>query len=509
MDKFSFLGAAHTGMIEEMYNKYLDDPNSIEEEWSNFFQGYEFAKTVYTESENPNLSDKEFQVINLIHAYRKRGHLFTKTNPVRERRKYTPTLDIKNFGLEESDLDVIFQAGNDVGIGPSSLREIIKHLEKVYCQSIGVEYMYIRQPEEIDWIKNKLHNNANTPSFEPAQKKHILHKLNQAVAFENFLHRRFVGQKRFSLEGAESLIPALDTLIEHSAEMGVEEFVIGMAHRGRLNVLANILNKTYKEIFSEFEGKEYEDDFIAGDVKYHLGFTSIQKCSNGSEIKLTLSPNPSHLESVGPVVEGITRSKMDDIYGSDANKITPILIHGDAAIAGQGVVYEVIQMAQLDGYKTGGTIHIVTNNQVGFTTNYLDARSSTYCTDIGKVTLSPVFHVNGDDVEAVVHTLQIAAEYRNKFNKDVFIDLLCYRKYGHNEGDEPRFTQPILYDTISKHPNPREIYIKKLMGEGVVEHQIAKELEVDFQELLQERFNESKQIKKAKITPFLRMNGLV
>ena len=504
MDKFSFLGATHTGMIEQMYDKYLQDPKSIGEEWSNFFQGFDFAKEVYSEEDIPQIFQKEFKAINLIDAYRKSGHLFTKTNPVRERRQYTPTLDYKNFGLEESDLELEFQAGEQIGIGSSKLSTIITHLEKVYCQSIGVEYMYIRDPEEIEWIKNKLHKNSNTPTFDTKQKKHILHKLNQAVAFENFLHKKFVGQKRFSLEGAESLIPALDALVEHGAELGVEEFVVGMAHRGRLNILVNIFNKTYKEIFSEFEGKLYDDNSISGDVKYHLGFTSIQKCNNGKNIKLNLSPNPSHLEAVDPVVEGITRAKLDSKYGGDVNKILPILLHGDAALAGQGVVYEVIQMAQLDGYQVGGTIHIAVNNQVGFTTSYLDGRSSTYCTDIAKVTLSPVLHVNGDDVEAVVHALQLAVEYRQKYHKDVFIDLLCYRKYGHNEGDEPRFTQPKLYKLISKHPNPREIYKQKLLNEGVVESEIVKELEQDFKELLQDRFDEAKEIKKAKITRFLK-----
>ncbi len=504
MDKFSFLGSLDTGMIEEMYDNYLQDPESIEQEWRSFFQGFDFAKEVYSEEDIPQVFQKEFKVINLIDAYRKSGHLFTKTNPVRERRKYTPSLHYKNFGLEEADLEMEFQAGDEVGIGPSPLKVIITHLEHVYCQSIGVEYMYIRDPNEIDWIKNRLHKNSNTPKFASEHKRHILHKLNQAVAFENFLHKKFVGQKRFSLEGAESLIPALDALIEHSAGLGVEEFVMGMAHRGRLNVLANIFNKTYKEIFSEFEGKLYEDDNISGDVKYHLGFTSMQKCSNGNNIKLNLTPNPSHLEAVAPVVQGITRAKLDSKYGGDASKILPILLHGDAALAGQGIVYEVIQMAQLDGYQTGGTIHIAVNNQVGFTTNYLDARSSTYCTDVAKVTLSPVLHVNGDDVEAVVHALQLAVEYRQKYQKDVFIDLLCYRKYGHNEGDEPRFTQPKLYEAISKHKNPREIYKKKLMNEGVVESGIVKELEKDFQDLLQDRFDEAKEIKKAKITSFLK-----
>ena len=504
MDKYSFIGAVHSNMIEMMYDKYIQNPESIEEGWRNFFQGFDFAKEVYSEEDDvPETFKKEFRVVNLINAYRKRGHLFTKTNPVRERRKYTPTLALEHFELEKTDLETLFQAGSIVGIGPSTLQEIIAHLEQVYCQSIGVEYMYIRKPEEVEWIKNRLHQNNNTPTFDVNQKKHILHKLNQATAFESFLHTKYVGQKRFSLEGAESLIPALDALIEKGAELGVEEYVMGMAHRGRLNVLANIFNKTYKDIFSEFEGKEYEERLFDGDVKYHLGFTSEQTCDNGKKVTLSLSPNPSHLEAVDPVVEGISRAKIDEKYAGDSTKLVPILLHGDSALAGQGVVYEVIQMAQLDGYKTGGTIHIAINNQIGFTTNYLDARSSTYCTDVAKVTLSPVFHVNGDDAEAVVHAMQIATEYRQKFKKDVFIDLLCYRKYGHNEGDEPRFTQPLLYKAISKHKNPREIYNQKLMSEGVVEANIAKEMEAEFKLLLQERFDQSKEVEKAFITPFL------
>ena len=504
MDKYSFLGAVHSNMIEMMYDQYIQNPDSVDEGWRSFFQGFDFAKEVYSEDDEvPETFKKEFRVINLINAYRTRGHLFTKTNPVRERRKYTPSLAIEHFDLEEADLEIVFQAGSTIGIGPATLQEIITHLEQVYCQSIGVEYMYIRKPEEVEWIKNRLHQNNNTPTFNVDQKKHILHKLNQAVAFENFLHTKYVGQKRFSLEGAESLIPALDALIERGADLGVEEYVMGMAHRGRLNVLANIFNKTYKDIFTEFEGKEYEDALFDGDVKYHLGFTSEQACDNGKKVKMSLSPNPSHLEAVDPVVEGISRAKIDEKYAGNNKKLVPILIHGDAALAGQGVVYEVVQMAQLDGYKTGGTIHVAINNQIGFTTNYLDARSSTYCTDVAKVTLSPVFHVNGDDVEAVVHAMQIATEYRQKFGKDVFIDLLCYRKYGHNEGDEPRFTQPLLYKAISKHKNPREIYNQKLMSEGVVEANIAKEMEAEFKLLLQDRFDESKEVEKAFITPFM------
>ena len=503
MDKFPFLGSSHTSLIEKMYEDYLKDSSSVHKQWRDFFQGYNFAKEVYNEDDIPRALRKEFKVIDLIEAYRKRGHLFTKTNPVRERRKYSPNLDFRNFQLIDADLEITFQAGNEIGIGAAKLKQIIQHLEKVYCQSIGVEFTYIRNPIEVNWFKKRLHVNDNNPSFSSTKKIHILNKLNQAVSFEAFLHKKFVGQKRFSLEGAESLIPALDSLIEHGSSIGVKEFIMGMAHRGRLNVLANIFNKTYKEIFSEFEGNKYEDDTIAGDVKYHLGFTSVQKCDNGKKVKLSLCPNPSHLEAVDPVVEGITRAKIDNVYSGNESSTVPILIHGDAALAGQGVVYEVIQMANLKGFKTGGTVHIVINNQVGFTTNYIDARSSTYCTDVGKVTLSPVFHVNGDDVEAVVHTLEIAIEYRQKFNKDVFIDLLCYRKYGHNEGDEPRFTQPLLYKIISKHPNSKEIYVKKLLNENLMDSNLPIEIKEEFKSMLESRFDESKKVSRAVITPFM------
>ena len=503
MDKFPFLGSSHTSLIEKMYEDYLKDSSSVHKEWRDFFQGFNFAKEVYNEDDIPSALRKEFKVIDLIEAYRKRGHLFTKTNPVRERRKYSPNLDFRNFQLLDTDLEITFQAGNEIGIGAAKLKQIIQHLEKVYCQSIGVEFTYIRNPIEVNWFKKRLHINDNNPSFSSSKKIHILNKLNQAVSFEAFLHKKFVGQKRFSLEGAESLIPALDSLIEHGSSIGVKEFIMGMAHRGRLNVLANIFNKTYKEIFSEFEGNKYEDDKIAGDVKYHLGFTSVQKCDNGKKVKLSLCPNPSHLEAVDPVVEGITRAKIDNVYSGNESSTVPILIHGDAALAGQGVVYEVIQMANLKGFKTGGTVHIVINNQVGFTTNYIDARSSTYCTDVGKVTLSPVFHVNGDDVEAVVHTLEIAIDYRQKFHKDVFIDLLCYRKYGHNEGDEPRFTQPLLYKIISKHPNPKEIYTKKLLNENLMDSNLPNEIKEEFKSMLESRFYESKKVNRAVITPFM------
>ena len=504
LDSFSFLNSIDSDFVDELHQRYLVDKRLVEQSWRQFFDGYEFAKVNYSdEDEIPTNVKKEFMVINLIDAYRSRGHLFTKTNPVRERRKYRPTLDIKNFGLDEGDLITVFQAGEQIGLGPSTLNEIVSHLEETYCQSIGIEYQYIRHPERVEWIRKNIEL-KNRPKYSKDRKKHILHKLNQATVFEQFLQKKFVGQKRFSIEGAESIIPALDALIENGSVLGLKEFVVGMAHRGRLNVLANIFNKTYENIFSEFEGKEYDDDgLFDGDVKYHLGITSEVKTDSGNNVKITLSPNPSHLEAVDPVVEGITRSKIDNELDGNEKKILPILIHGDAAVAGQGIVYEVIQMAQLDGYRTGGTLHIVINNQVGFTTNYLDARSSTYCTDVAKSTLCPVFHVNGDDVEAVVQTIDIALKYRQEFSRDVFVDLLCYRKYGHNEGDEPKFTQPKLYKLIGNHPNPREIYLKELIDQQVVSIDEGNEMEKEFDDMLQERLDDAKQIEKAKITNFL------
>jgi 2-oxoglutarate dehydrogenase E1 component len=509
MDRFSFLGSVHAEFIDEQYQRYLSDPDNTEPSWRAFFQGYDFAQEVYSEDDLegtgvPQEVIKEFHVLNLIQGYRSRGHLFTKTNPVRERREYRPTLNIENFGLSQEDLELEFNAATELGAsGPRTLRKIIEHLEAIYCQSTGVEYNYIRDPERRTWIKNWIHENDNQPSLSIDEKKQILHKLNEAVSFESFLNTKFVGQKRFSIEGAESLIPGIDEAINHAARHGVQEFVLGMAHRGRLNVLTNIFGKPRKQIFSEFEGKAFDDITIDGDVKYHLGHTTLHTTSDGISVKMNIAPNPSHLEAVDPVVEGIARAKINNDYQHDNKKVLPILIHGDAAIAAQGVVYETVQMERLDGYQTGGTLHIVINNQVGFTTNYKDARSSTYCTDVAKVILAPVLHVNGDDPEALVHAIRLSIEYRQRFNRDIFIDLLCYRKYGHNEGDEPRFTQPILYTAISKHPNPREIYTKKLLAEGVANEGIVQELQGEFKAMLELDFDESKKIEHNRIVPFM------
>ncbi|UKJ07186.1 2-oxoglutarate dehydrogenase E1 component [Solitalea lacus] len=496
MDNLTYLTNAHSSYIESLYQQYKNDPASVDFSWQKFFEGFELGKSdggaeVPVSNEH---FDKEMKVLNMINGYRQRGHLFTKTNPVRERMKFFPGKELETFGLSDADLDTVFNAGAEVGLGPTTLKNIRQLLEETYCESIGAEYKYIRNPEKMKWFEERMEKSRNKQQFSVDEKKRILHKLNQAVVFENFLHTKFLGQKRFSLEGAEAVIPALDSVIEKGADLGIQEFVIGMAHRGRLNVLANVMNKTYKNIFTEFEGKNYDESApFGGDVKYHMGFSTDVQTAGGKDVHLSLCPNPSHLETVDAVVTGIARAKIDQKYSNDYTKLAPILIHGDASVAGQGIVYEVLQMAKLDAYKTGGTIHLVINNQVGFTTNYRDARSSTYCTDIAKVTLSPVFHVNGDDVEAVVYAINLAMEYRQKFHNDVFIDILCYRRYGHNEGDEPRFTQPTLYKAIEKHPNPREIYNEKLMKQGEVDATLAKEMDKSFRKMLQERLDEVKQ----------------
>ena len=503
MDKITYVGNADVNAIDYLYEQYRQNPENVDISWGKFFEGFEFAQTNFEDKGIiPENYIKEFKVLNLINGYRTRGHLFTKTNPVRERRQYAPTLEISNFGLSDADLNVVFQAGEEIGIGAAKLSDIIAHLELTYCQSIGIEYIYMRDPDRIDWFRNKIELN-NRPSFDKNRKIQIFKKLNEASGFESFLGKKFVGQKRFSIEGGEALIPALDTLVQKGSSLGVEYFVMGMAHRGRLNTLTNIFEKRPRDIFSEFEGKQFDfEGYFDGDVKYHQGFTSYVKMNGDKEIGLTLAPNPSHLEAMSTVVEGISRAKIDQVF-HDESKVCPVLIHGDAAIAGQGIVYETIQMAQLDGYRAGGTIHIVVNNQVGFTTNYLDARSSTYCTDVAKTTLCPVFHVNGDDIEAVVQTIEIAMEYRQQFHRDIFIDLLCYRKYGHNEGDEPKFTQPKLYDIIAKHPNPKDIYLEQLEREAILSKDEAKKIEEEYQQFLEDEFTASRKNEKALVYDFL------
>ncbi|MCU0431497.1 MAG: 2-oxoglutarate dehydrogenase E1 component [Cytophagaceae bacterium] len=499
MNKYSYVSNADVSSIDELYSSYKKDPESVDITWQKFFEGFEFSQgdglkaTPAAGSGTGPLNNKEMQVRYLIHAYRSRAHLRSNTNPVRKRKDRKPHLELSHFGLSDADLDVVFEAGNEIGIGNASLRQILDALKKIYEGTIGFEYMYIRDPERLNWFKEKIEKESlsHNPSID--EKKQILYKLNQAVVFENFLHTKYVGQKRFSLEGGETTIAALDQIVAKAAQLGVEEVMIGMAHRGRLNVLTNIMGKTYEQVFSEFEGTAIPDLTMGdGDVKYHMGYSSEVVSPSGNKINLKLAPNPSHLEAVDPVVQGFVRAQIDREF-RDPAKVLPVLIHGDAAVAGQGIVYEVAQMSKLAGYSTGGTIHFVINNQVGFTTDFEDARSSIYCTDVAKVVDAPVLHVNGDDPEAVVFCAKIAVEFRQRFGRDIYIDMVCYRRHGHNESDEPKFTQPALYNIIARHANPREIYLQKLIEKGEVDAELAKAMDKEFRDMLQARLNQVKE----------------
>lgn len=497
MDKFSYISNADVGYLDQLYQNYKREPGSVDGTWQKFFEGYEFSTQRFgdqAQTAGDGVSIKETQVRTLIHAYRSMGHLKSKTNPVRERRDHKVPLDHTSYGLADADLDSEFDVGVEIGLGRTTLRKIIEKLRQVYLGPIGFEYSYIRNQEVFDWFIQKCEKEYYQYNPTSDEKKSILAKLNEAVVFENFLHTKFLGQKRFSLEGGETTIPALQSIINKAAAMEVKEVVIGMAHRGRLNVLSNILGKTYEQIFTEFEGNVSPDLTMGdGDVKYHLGYASHINTPSGNKIYVKLTPNPSHLEVVNSLVLGYTRGQIDDEHKGVLNKAMAILIHGDAAVAGQGIVYELEQMSGLEGYTTGGTIHFVINNQVGFTTDYEDARTSIYCTDVAKIIDAPVLHVNGDDAEAVTFCSQLAVEYRQKFGKDIFIDMLCYRRHGHNESDEPKFTQPKLYNLIAKHPNPREVYVKKLIERGDVDAALADEMDKSFRNQLQDRLNEVKQ----------------
>ena len=502
MKDFSYITSSHPSYIEQLYQDFSRSPESIDPDLRKFFEGFDFAVTQL--EGKPSTAAvaaggdidwrKELGVYRLILGYRNKGHLISKTNPIRERKDRGANLDLGFFGLSEADLDATFYAGNLIGLGTVTLRAIQSHLIKCYANHVGIEFKYISSQEKINFLTEEMETNF-TLSLSLDKKTRILEKLNQGVIFEKFLHTKYIGQKRFSLEGGETTIAALDAMINIASEQGVQEVVIGMAHRGRLNVLANIMGKTYEHIFSEFEGKSKPDQTMgSGDVKYHLGYGSEVVTPSGKAISLKLMPNPSHLEAVDPVVLGFSRAKADVMYGSKYDSILPVLIHGDASIAGQGIVYEILQMSGLDGYSTGGTIHFVINNQIGFTTDFEDARTADYCTSLAAMVQAPVMHVNGDDPEAVVKCMEIATRYRQRFNSDVFIDMVCYRKHGHNEGDDPKFTQPHLYSIIEKHPNPRENYVAHLQKHENPEIQsMANDLEKKFWSDLQERLDEVKQ----------------
>jgi len=509
MKDFSFITSSHPAYIESLYQEFLKNPQNIDPDLKKFFEGFDFAvsnTSAGASNGTPAPADKkvqsedsfdwmrEIRVYRLILGYRNKGHLIAKTNPIRPRKDRGANLDLAFFGLGKGDMEKVFEAGNLIGLGPTTLRNILDHLNACYASHVGVEFKYISNQKKIDWITNEMEHKFINP-LPIQQKKRILQKLNEGVMFEKFLHTKYIGQKRFSLEGGESTIAALDAILTVAAENDVQEAIIGMAHRGRLNVLANILGKTYEQIFTEFEGNSTPDTTMgSGDVKYHMGYSSEVETAGGKKINLKLAPNPSHLEAVDPVVIGFARSKADVIYDSNYDKILPILIHGDSSLAGQGIVYEVIQMSGLKGYYTGGTLHFVINNQIGFTTDFDDARTADYCTSIAAMIQAPVFHVNGDDVEAVVKVSQIAMRYRQEFNSDIFIDMVCYRKHGHNEGDDPKFTQPGLYAMIDKQPNPREVYVKWLTMHGDNDTaNLGKEMEKKYWSDLQERLDEIKQ----------------
>ncbi len=523
MKDFSFITNSHPSYIEGLYQDYVKNPDAVDPEFRKFFQGFDFAVTqgrsatlngtngaaapvsngsangTYTAARPLTTTDgvdwkKELGAYRLILGYRNKGHLLAKTNPIRPRKDRGANLGLAFYGFTEEDLDKNFFAGNLIGLGTTTLRAILNHLQQIYAGHVGIEFKYISDQKKVDWLTNEMEKKFLNP-LPLEKKKRILEKLNQGVLFEKFLHTKYIGQKRFSLEGGEATIAALDTIINTASDHTVQEVVIGMAHRGRLNILANIMGKTYEQIFSEFEGTAKPDQTMgSGDVKYHMGYGSEVKSDAGKTVYLKLMPNPSHLETVDPVVIGFARAKADVMYGSDYDKILPILIHGDASIAGQGVVYEVLQMSNLKGYYTGGTMHFVINNQIGFTTDFDDARSSDYCTSLAAAIQAPVMHVNGDDAEAVVKCAEIATRYRQEFNSDVFIDMVCYRRHGHNEGDDPKFTQPHLYALIDQHPNPREVYTQFLMENGESDaKEMAKDMEKKFWADLQERLDELKQ----------------
>lgn len=492
-----FLSSLSPEYIEAMRAQHREDPSSVSDDLRFFFEVLELAEDMPSPVRSP-VQDlgvaNELRVSDLIEAYRMRGHLAAQTDPLGlHKSPINPHLELSYFQLDNVSARMKFSASQQIGLPPSTLPEIVQHLKLTYCQGIGVEYHYIRDEEVRAWLQKKIETNHNQTQFKPEEKLRILNYLFKATAFESFLQNNYTGQKRFSLEGAEALIPALRMAIEKCAELGAKEVVLGMAHRGRLNVLANIMEKPYAEIFREFEGAELPELVDAmGDVKYHQGYSNDIELPGGRSVHLSLAPNPSHLEFVNPVVEGITRAKQDFKHDGNRSRVVPFLIHGDAAVIGQGVVPETLNLAHVNGYRTGGTVHLVINNQIGFTTLPHAARSSLYCTDHGKATQCPIFHVNGDRVEDVIHAINLACEYRMTMKRDVFVDVICYRKYGHNEGDEPRFTQPLMYKKIEKHPSPFEIYAKQLSDEPQVDQAKIDEFQNSFKSTLDEKRAEVK-----------------
>jgi 2-oxoglutarate dehydrogenase E1 component len=464
MDRFDFVNRSNADYMERLYEQYQRDPRSLDQSWQAYFAGFESAG-----GRRP--SDETAQPItigvqNLIHTYRELGHFVAKLDPLGHDRPNHPLLALSQFGISEADLDKVVGRADFYGPTNGTLRDLIEKLRDTYCRTIGVEYQDISDKTQREWLALRMEPILNRPQFTPAESRAILFQLVAAEEFERFLGTRYVGQKRFSLEGAESLISLLNTIVDDGARLKVEELCFGMSHRGRLNVLAHVLNKPYEVLFSEFEGtivtQQAEGD---GDVKYHLGYSN-DRPAGDRMIHLALSPNPSHLELIDPVVQGIVRAKQSYKGDKDHGRIAPVLIHGDAAFTGQGIVHETLNLSELAGYRTGGTIHVIVNNQIGFTTLPREGRFTPYPTDVAKMIQAPIFHVNGDDPEAVVHAARLAIGFREEFRCDVMIDLWCYRRWGHNEGDEASFTQPVMYREIAAHKSVRELYAERLISEG-------------------------------------------
>src|ERR1700681_3782606 len=504
----SIAARANLELIDQNYQRWQEDPASVDPSWAGFFEGFELgnlrqrngAATATASRTAVGESPLQTRIDGLVYAYRTLGHTIARVNPLAEKRPENPQLTLRELGFSEKDLDLrvaskFFANGEEM-----TLREMIARLQKIYADSIGAEFMHIQNTRIRNWVRHRLESRVDKYSTPRQVQVALLRTLMEADSFEIFLHTRYVGQKRFSLQGSESLMVILDTILHRCPDGGVEEICMGMAHRGRLNVLANFLRKSLRVIFTEFS-ENYIPDLVAGDgdVKYHLGYRTVRKLSSGAEVEIRLSANPSHLEAVDPVVEGKARARQR-IRGDTEHrkKVLPLLIHGDAAFAGQGIVAETLNMSQLDGYGTGGTVHVVVNNQIGFTTLPKDARSSMYATDIAKMIEVPIFHVNGDDPLACMQVSQLALDFRQEFGRDIVIDMYCYRRFGHNEGDEPAFTQPDLYAKIDKHPSVAQLYKRELLESGAMTDDDAASLETEFDLRLEMALDNVKAIEKEK-----------
>lgn len=542
LDNLSFLSAMDADYVSALYAKYLDNAGSVDNSWSTFFtdmdeesrevlaelHGASWTPTKkkidavmpVTDTTNPNdqkkqkkasgkgLSDKDLraatqnsvQALMMIRAYRVRGHFLANLDPLGlAKKRQHPELDPKTYGFDGNNMDTPIFINGVLGLDTATPREIISALKDIYCREIGIEFTHIQNPEEKAWLQERIEGELNETEFSPEGKKAILTRLTAAEGFENFLNVKYPGTKRFGLDGGEALVPAIEQIMKRGGQLGVKEIVIGMAHRGRLNVLTNVMHKSFTAVFSEFQGGSFKPEDVqgSGDVKYHLG-TSSDRDFDGNNIHLSLTANPSHLEVVDPVVIGKARAKQDQLKDSEREQVIGLLLHGDAAVAGQGVVPETLMMSGLEGYTIGGTMHIVINNQIGFTTAPDCSRSGHYATDVAKMIQVPIFHVNGDAPESVVHVARIATEYRQKFKKDVFIDLLCYRRFGHNEGDEPAFTQPLMYKAIKKKTPVRKIYAERLIREGVLDENGVKQIATNLNEYLEKEFKAAENYKPNK-----------